>query len=81
MKHEVVKEVVEKLIGSVKPIGESNFDEKAFENLKELCELTDSLVSLIYDVAYNNKHRVEHSRNIAGNYAGEFLSKRLNIKE
>ena len=76
-----IKDVVLKLIGPVNPIGESNTDDRRFENLKALCELTDHLVSIIDEVSYRNKDRAEYSMSRAGKYAFDFIDKKLNIKE
>ena len=76
-----IKDVVLKLIGSVDPVGESNADDRRFENLKVLCELTEHLVCVIDDVSYRNKDRAEYSMSRAGKYAFDFIDKKLNIKE
>jgi len=74
-------QIVKKLIGKIKPVGETNEDDRRFENLKEMCELVNQLVTDIDLVAYTNKDRVEHSMNKAGKYADEFLTKKLGITE
>lgn len=76
-----IKDVVLKLIGPVDPVGESNADDRSFENLKELCELTEQLVCIIDGVSYFNKDRAEYSMSRAGKYAFDFIYRRLNIKE
>ena len=76
-----IKDVVLKLIGPVDPVGETSADEKRFKNLIELCELTEQLVCIIDEVAYQNKGRAEYSMSRAGKYAFEFIDKQLNIKE
>jgi len=81
MKEMTVKDVVNKIIGEINPVGEHYEDEKRFENLKEMCELVNELVSQIDDVATLNDGRVEHSRNRAGKFASEFLSNTLGIVE
>jgi hypothetical protein len=75
-----IKDVVLKLIGHVNPVGESAEDDKRFENLKSLCELTEDLVSLIIDIGYDNKNRCEYSMSRAGKYASNFIDNNLNIK-
>lgn len=40
-----VVEIVENLIGKINPVGETNEDEIRFENLKLMCDLTNSLIS------------------------------------
>jgi len=68
----IIYEVVKKLIGKIKPIGETNIDNTRFNNLKILTELVDKL---IYDIdsiiPYKNKP--EHSMKKAGNFADKFF--------
>ena len=69
-----IHEIVVKLIGSVKPIGETRTDDKRFENLKATCELVDKLLFDIDDVI-PNKDCVEFSMKRAGEYADKFMTK------
>jgi hypothetical protein len=68
-----IYDVVIKLIGPVMPIGETNADEKRFENLKTMTELVDALLSDIDAVATANKDRYEASRKKAGQFAAKFF--------
>jgi hypothetical protein len=81
MKEMSVKDVVNKIIGEIDPVGEHNEDEKRFENLKEMCELVNELITQIDDVAMLNDGRIEYSRNKAGKFASDFLSSTLGIVE
>lgn len=72
-------EIVKKLIGEVRPVGETNTDNQRFENLKNLCDLTNQLVSMIDDVSHLNKDRQEYSMKRAGEYAHGFLTNTLGI--
>jgi hypothetical protein len=74
-------EIVEKLIGEIKSIGESNTDEIRFENLVNMCNLVNNLIVEIDNMAYLNMNRKEASMNKAGQYAYKFLFETLNIKE
>lgn len=74
-----LKDIVLKLIGEVKPVGESNEDEKRFENLKNLCSLTDDLLTVI-DKIVMCKDDYRSSVNEAGKYADKFLTK-IGIEE
>lgn len=68
-----IEEIVMKLIGNINPIGESNEDAKRLENLKQLTELTDCLVSRINRIREcKGDHR--YSMNMAGQHAHNFLS-------
>ena len=72
-----IKEIVQKLVGSITPAGESNLDTKRLENLKIMCGLIEDLV---YEVNYvsRNKDRYESSMKVMGEYADKFLR---NLKE
>lgn len=72
-------QIVQKLIGPISPVGESNEDSKRFENLQAMCELTNQLVGLIDDVATDNKDRYEASMKRAGEYAEKILTKVIGI--
>ena len=72
-------EIVSKLIGNINPIGETNTDNERFENLKQICELVNNLVSQIDSVSYENRNSNEFSVKRASDYASEFLSQTLGI--
>ena len=75
------REIVLILIGKIEPKGESNEDEKRFENLKTLCTLVNELIIDIDDMAYRNKDSYQHSVKKASDYAQNFLTVTLGIKE
>lgn len=75
-----IKDIVLKLVGDVNPIGETNTDNKRFENLKVLCELVNELVGIIDNVHYSNKDFQEFSIKRASEYANNFLTNNLGIK-
>ena len=66
-----IQDVVRELVGPIKPVGESNTDERRFENLKAMTELVDALLTDIDSVA-TNKGRAEGSMNKAGQFASDF---------
>lgn len=72
-------EVVNKLIGSIEPVGATHIDTQRFENLKQMCQLVACLVQQIDEVSLRNKDRVEHSMKQAGEYAHKFLVNELGI--
>lgn len=74
-------DVVNKLVGKINPVGKTETDNERFENLKVLCDLTNCLVTAIDQVAYDNKDRYEYSMKRAGEYAKNFLTETLGIKE
>ena len=53
--------VVNKLVGRIHPVGETNVDHIRLENLKIMCELCQELLIEINSVAVSNRHRYEHS--------------------
>ena len=67
-----VHEVVEKLIGNVIPVGETNEDDRRYENLKNLTELIDRLIGDLYRVSAN-RNSAKFSVSRAGKHADGFL--------
>lgn len=75
-------EIVKKLIGNVKPVGESNTDENRLKNLIEMCHLIEDLNSLLFDIVIDNKDAHQHSIKQFVEYANNFLIKQSNkVKE
>jgi len=68
-----VHEIVKKLVGEIKPTGETHADNQRFENLKIMAELVDRLVFDIDNVG-SYKDRTEYSMNRAGQFADNFLA-------
>lgn len=68
-------DVVKKLIGNIRPVGETNEDAKRFENLKALCELMNKIHTDIDAVAYDFKDDKQKSVKEACDYANKFLDK------
>ena len=66
-------DVVRKLVGPINPVGESNTDDKRFENLKAMTMLADYLIGDIDKVSVC-KGAHEYSIKRAGNFADKFLS-------
>ncbi len=73
-------DVVKKLIGNIRPVGESNEDSNRFNNLMAMCELMDEIHSAIDEVAYDFKDDKQASVKKCCDYANKFLDK-LGIKE
>ena len=69
-----IYDVVTKLIGPIKPVGETNSDNERFENLTNMCNLVDQLLIDIDDVGMQ-KDNYEFSCKRAGRYAAEFLTR------
>ena len=67
-----LKEIVQKLVGSITPAGESHLDTQRLENLKMMCSLVEDLVYEINYVA-RDKDRYESSMAVMGKYADNFI--------
>lgn len=74
-------EIVKKLVGNIRPIGESNTDNERFGNLKDMCELVDDLIVEIDSVHYYNRNSHEASVKRAADYANDFLTNTIGIKD
>ena len=70
-------DVVRKLAGPIRPIGETREDESRYKNLEAIIDLVDLLLDDIEEVSIN-KSRQEHSMKKAGDRANDFL---LYVKE
>jgi hypothetical protein len=70
-------DVVKKLIGPVKPYGDSGVDAARTKNLHELLSLVDDLIDEIRDVA-KEKDRYEASMKSMGLAADKFLQELKN---
>jgi hypothetical protein len=68
-----LKEIVQKLVGSIQPAGESHLDTQRLENLKVMCNLVEDLVYEINLVSRHNKDRYESSMKEMGKHADNFL--------
>lgn len=76
-----LKDIVLKLVGEVRPVGETNSDSVSFESLKELCRLTSELVDVIDSVGYDFKDSYEYSVKRSSEYAQNFLTETIGITE
>jgi hypothetical protein len=72
-----IYDVVKKLLGEIEPVGETNTDEKRFENLAATTHLVDKLIFDISQVSHCAS-RQEYSMSRAGKHAEQFLN---DIKE
>jgi len=74
-----VHEVVEKLVGEINPVGETNTDNKRFENLKVMTELANELLMDITDVGFRYRNNQQFSMKRASNFAKNFLTEEIVI--
>ena len=67
-----IYEVVKKLTGPIRPVGETNTDDARFENLKVMTDLIDSLLSDIDAIEYDFKRSHQYSMKKASEFARDF---------
>ena len=65
-------QIVLRLIGRIKPVGETNEDNGRFENLKAMTDLVEQLLSDIKSVSLG-KDSGQYSVKRSGEYANKFL--------
>ena len=75
-----IYEAVIKLVGNIKPVGETYEDDRRFENLKVLTRLVDDLLTDIDDVATTYKGCPEYSKQRASKFASDFYNQ-IGIKD
>ncbi len=68
-----IYDIAKKLLGPIDPAGETNTDERRFENLKETIELVDKLVFDIFSVSLRKDSQM-HSVKMAGLKAHKYLN-------
>lgn len=66
-------DVVKKLIGDVRPKGDSSVDYKILENLKELCKLHAEIHKAIDEVAYDFRDDKQGSVKMCCDEATKYL--------
>jgi hypothetical protein len=76
-----IHEVVKKLVGEIRPIGETNEDNRRFENLKIMTNLIHALVLDIDEMIYDNKNHQEFSIKRAADFGCKFIRDDLGIKD
>lgn len=67
-------DVVKKLIGKIRPVGESNTDAERLENTKEMCHLVEMLLMDIVDMVHDNKDDKQGSVRKCADYAAKFVN-------
>ena len=72
-------DVIRKLVGPIEPVGETNADDKRYENLKVMVHLIDIMLSDV-DAVSVYKDSPQYSKKRASRYAIEFFNS-LGIKE
>lgn len=78
-KEEILK-TIRVMVGDIQPVGETNTDNRNFENLKILCEVVDDLVYDIDSVHSRNEISKEFSVKRAADYAIDFIRDTLGIE-
>ena len=72
-----VYEVVKKLVGEINPVGETNIDDRRFENLKVMTELVDELLMDIADMGVRCFNNHQYSMKKASDFAINFLNEEI----
>lgn len=72
-------EIINKLIGSITPYGDSQIDKERFENLKQMCNLVEDLILQIDEVSYKYEDYHQNSIKEMSDYANKFLTENLGI--
>jgi len=67
-----IKEIVNKLVGEINPLGCASRDPQRLENLKVMCNLITDLIEEVQYVS-RNKDSYEGSVKVLGEYADKFL--------
>ena len=71
-------EIVNKLIGRISPVGETNEDNERFDNLKSMCELLEQLfIEVAALKSYQNSNQFSVKR--AGDYAATCIDNLKNL--
>ena len=66
-------EIVKRLIGNVRPLGDASRDSEILDNLKELCKLHAEIHKAIDDIAYDFKDDKQGSVKACCDYANNYL--------
>jgi hypothetical protein len=74
MKTEYIKEMVDRVVGPIDPVGAEHLDCDRYENLVQMCRLVDRIMYDIGIVAQYNENCIESSRQKAGKKARRFLT-------
>ena len=71
---EQIIEVIDNLVGGITPIGESNYDEKAKENLNIMIEIIDHYIEEVCEIANmdNYQSSIQECKKIAEKFVRSF---------
>ncbi len=70
-------DVVRKLLGPIDPVGETQMDERRFENLQATIKLVEDLMEDIDDVGYLHRESHEFSVKRSAEFASKWQAKVL----
>jgi len=70
-------DIVKKLVGKIRPVGESNTDAERLENLKEMCSLVEMLLMDIVDMEFDSRDDKQCSVRKCGDYAAKFINETI----
>ena len=80
MNTDTIYDVVRKLVGPIRPVGETTQDNARFESLKVMCALMDLIHSDLDAIAYDYRNDKQFSIKRSVEYVDEFLDK-IGIRE
>lgn len=81
MNEETIYQIIKKLIGDIRPKGDSSRDHEIFDNVKIACGLIERLIVDIDDVAYVNRNSYEYSVKEISDYIDNFLKNKIGIEQ
>lgn len=66
-------DVIKKLIGKIRPVGDASIDPQRLENLKAMCELHAEIHKAIDDVAYDFKYDKQGTVKTCCDFANKYI--------
>lgn len=83
MKERNIKQIVDKLIGEIKPIGSSEYDSQCLENIEEYIELFETMFFDLLEIAkyknspFSSVSKVGHKANESMSMIKDVLSEEI----
>jgi hypothetical protein len=74
MESQKVIEVLDTLVGTLFPIGETEYDEEVYKNLECMIEVVKHILSTFEDVMCENENSKEHSRQECYTLVSDFIN-------
>ena len=74
-----ITDIVRKIVGPIRPVGETNEDNERFENLKVMCKLIEGLLNDVERVGYDYRNAHEFSKKRASTHAQKFIAEMAEV--